>query len=76
MWVNQSQTTHDWEWFIPPFYGDLGDSLLLLFEPHYCSYRQINYQSIMFHVLSSLLEGIWIRVKNGVNKMDARSLLS
>ena len=26
--VDQIETSHDWEWFIPPIYGDLGNSLL------------------------------------------------
>ena len=25
------QTTHDWEWFLVPIYGDLGDGLLLFY---------------------------------------------
>ena len=29
MWLKQSQTTHDWEWFIAPIDGDLRDGLLL-----------------------------------------------
>ena len=23
MWVKQQKTTHDWEWFIPPAYGEM-----------------------------------------------------
>ena len=26
-WSKNEETTHDWEWFIPPIYGELGDGL-------------------------------------------------
>ena len=52
-----SQTTHDWEWFIPPIYGDFGDGLFIIV----LSFNHIiNYNYLTTSYCSPLIAWIWL----------------